>query len=106
MSKTWIYSHYQLNYETYSTKLCVNKNKPKLACHGKCQMKREMDQQDSKENSSLPKEPLSEFYFNNSNTICFPFEFPPQTKFSSISAPLLKGQLFSVFQPPERINFI
>ena len=33
---------YVINYEYISTKLCVNKEKPKLQCNGKCQLMKKL----------------------------------------------------------------
>jgi hypothetical protein len=101
LSKTWVYSHYRLNYELYSKVLCVNKDKPKMDCHGKCQLKKEMNQQDQKENASLPKESISDLYFNNAQTPFLPFHWMESVWQKQPIPSLLLGQVLSVFQPPE-----
>lgn len=35
-------AEYVINYEYISTKLCVNKEKPKLQCNGKCQLMKKL----------------------------------------------------------------
>ena len=35
-------AEYVINYEYISTKLCVNKEKPKLHCNGKCQLMKKL----------------------------------------------------------------
>ena len=101
LSKTWVYSHYRWNFDVYSKVLCVNKDKPKSDCYGKCQLKKEMDQQDQKENAALPKESISDLYFNNAQTPFAPFQ-RIETAWLVPSVPtLLMGQVLSVFQPPE-----
>jgi len=101
LSKTWVYSHYRWNFEFYSKVLCVNKDKPKSDCHGKCQLKKEMNQQDQKENATLPKESLSDLYFNNAQT---PFALYTMSEIVWQIQPiptLLMGLTLSIFQPPE-----
>lgn len=35
--------HYQLDYTYISEVLCVNRDKPQLQCHGKCQLRRSLN---------------------------------------------------------------
>ena len=54
---------YQVNYEYISKVLCVNKDKPKLECNGKCHLKKELKKQtesDSENPTSVVKLTLSE----------------------------------------------
>jgi hypothetical protein len=50
---------FQANQDYYAQVLCVNKNRPELACHGKCflmqQLKYEFEQEQSAERQHLQK---------------------------------------------------
>ncbi len=44
---------YAVNYDFISKILCINKDKPKLSCNGKCQLMKKLKEQQQEENSSL-----------------------------------------------------
>lgn len=44
---------YALNKDFIVTMLCINKDKPQLKCEGKCQLKKQFDQQEKKEHHPL-----------------------------------------------------
>lgn len=101
VSKTWIYSHYRMNYETYAKVLCENKNKPSLHCDGKCQLKKELKQQEKDENQSLPKEVNLDLFFQKPDNFQLSIDrFKKATPLQPVP-PLLAGTFLSVFQPPE-----
>ncbi len=57
-SKTIILTDYQINKDYIAKVLCVNKNKPKMHCNGKCHLKNELNKAEKKEKS--PANPLNE----------------------------------------------
>lgn len=46
------YISYGLNYEYISTVLCINKEKPKLKCNGKCHLSKELQKATEEESKS------------------------------------------------------
>jgi hypothetical protein len=46
------YISYELNYEYISTVLCINKEKPKLKCNGKCHLSKEIQKATEEESKS------------------------------------------------------
>ena len=48
---------YAVNYEYISTELCENKDKPEMACNGKCHLKKELAKEDNKPNNQVVKIP-------------------------------------------------
>lgn len=42
-----VFLNYQINKEYIIAKLCENKDKPELKCHGKCHLKKKLDQSDT-----------------------------------------------------------
>jgi hypothetical protein len=51
-SKLIILAHYSINKEYISKNLCENKQKPKMHCNGKCHLKKQLQKEDKKENST------------------------------------------------------
>lgn len=56
VSKLLVLAWYQVNKTYIAQKLCENRNKPKMHCNGKCQLRKKMQQlnQESPSNSSVP----------------------------------------------------
>ena len=54
--KLLVLAWYQVNKTYIAQKLCENRNKPKMHCNGKCQLRKKMQQldQESPSNSSVP----------------------------------------------------
>lgn len=50
ISKLIIVINYQVNKEYIAKNLCVNRDKPKSCCEGKCELKKQLDEEDKKEN--------------------------------------------------------
>src|SRR5437588_10408347 len=51
-SSSIIYLHYLTNKNYYAQVLCVNKAKPQMHCNGHCHLKKQLDQQQKKEQST------------------------------------------------------
>ena len=49
-SKVFIVVNFIVNQSTIAQKYCVNKAKPKLHCDGKCHLKKQLKEEDKKEN--------------------------------------------------------
>ncbi len=58
LGKFIVLAHYALNKEAITKTLCVNKNKPKMHCNGKCHLKKQLSKEDKKEQS--PANPFKE----------------------------------------------
>lgn len=92
---------YELNKEQITKTLCVNRNKPRMHCNGKCHLKKQLQEQEKKEN--VP--------FNNLKSKSEEW-VPAECSFSFIPAEVKGAQmpvyifrnysapLFSVFHPP------
>ncbi len=50
ISKLIIVVNFQINREYISKNLCVNRDKPKSCCEGKCELKKQLDEDDKKQN--------------------------------------------------------
>ncbi len=103
LGKSIIYTNYLINKKSITQQFCVNKNKPKMHCNGKCHMMKKMQEEDKKENS--PVNSLKEKY-----EIQLFADFKIAVKITAIST-IIKHQSFysssesashllSVFHPP------
>ncbi|HBR11337.1 MAG TPA: hypothetical protein DD740_03810 [Chryseobacterium sp.] len=99
--KSLIFLDYQLNRDFYESQ-CVNKNKPEVSCHGKCQSAKESE----KQNSDLNEARLGfeiylindcDFVFNASQ--CFSVKLT--AIFSSYSLEPTTGFAASFPHPPQ-----
>ena len=52
-SKLVIIAEYQINREYIASKLCINRNIPKMHCNGKCQMMKKLSEEE-KNNAPVP----------------------------------------------------
>ena len=53
---SWVVmAEYIMNKEYIAKNLCVNKERPKLHCNGKCQLMKKMTQQENQDSSSNPQ---------------------------------------------------
>ena len=98
-----IFVHYLINKNYYATVLCENKEKPKMNCHGKCHMMKEMKEQEKKEQS--PAAPIKEkqetVQYFQTNTACTFITFTETKKYSSFYLlPKTESVSFSIFHPP------
>ncbi len=66
-----IVANYQLNKDEITQKFCENKAKPMMHCNGKCHLKKQLQQQDKKENSPSNniKEKFELQYFSENNSL-------------------------------------
>ena|ERR1700758_1899965 len=65
--KTLVLINYAINKDYISKNLCVNKNKPKMKCNGKCHLMKELQKEEKKEQSPFGmKEKVEVQLFNSS----------------------------------------
>lgn len=103
LGQSVILVHYLINKNYYATVLCENKAKPKMNCHGKCHIMKEMKEQEKREQS--PTAPIKEkqetVQFFQTNT-AFTFNTCTETKkYSSFYLlPKIPSVSLSIFHPP------
>lgn len=102
-SKNMIMLDYELNKDYIAANLCINKARPALKCHGKCQVMKKM----AEEEQNIPgqqKAPqlLQEVLFSESLTffslpefLQTPIEYRIRNEYSDYNKPLR-----SIFHPP------
>lgn len=97
---------YVINYDYIVNELCVNRNKPIMACNGKCylegQFNKQQDSQNDKQVPLVPKLDLERFTTIVAKS--FEYNFPILTNFKSTIISRCKLQaglfLYAIFKPP------
>ena len=97
---------YVINYDYIAKELCVNRDKPVLACNGKCylegQFNKRQDSQNDKQVPLVPKLDLERFTTIVAKS--FEYNFPILTNFKSTIISRCKLQpglfLYAIFKPP------
>ena len=54
MSKLWIVMSFKINQDFIAKVLCINRDKPKLACAGKCHLMQKLKEAEEKEQEQVP----------------------------------------------------
>jgi hypothetical protein len=98
-----IFCHYLLNKNYYATVLCINREKPKMHCEGKCHLKKELKEQEKKEESpatpTKDKQETNQFFQSNPQITFFPIDVIDQ--FDTFYLLLKSQDVFTtVFHPP------
>jgi hypothetical protein len=52
ISKLVIVLNYQINKDFISKNLCVNRDEPDSCCHGKCELKKQLDEDEKRQNDA------------------------------------------------------
>lgn len=102
-SRLFVFAGFELNREYIAEELCVNKEKPELACHGKCFLADKLKQaaeKEKKQEKELQKQGFQEAFIAQKSFIKFAQPFlneinTPEPKFNIIS------KITSIFQPPK-----
>jgi hypothetical protein len=102
VSKLIIVINFRINQEYIAKNLCVNRDKPDSCCEGKCELKKQLDEEDKKEN--LPANTFKDkFEKQNYYSPAFNIlaannsEATPDFKYLS---PKTNSHLQQVFHPP------
>ena len=93
------------NQDAIAKKLCVNKAKPKMLCHGKCQLMKKMQEEEKKdkENSERKTDNKTEIIFKNDAYTSLNFEtvYSVKNNFPLYKEPLISIHLIDIFHPPQ-----
>ena len=54
MSKLWIVMSFKINQDFIAKVLCINRDKPKLACAGKCHLTQKLKEAEEKDQEQVP----------------------------------------------------
>jgi hypothetical protein len=97
-----IVSVFKANQEYIARTLCINKQKPKLKCGGRCQLMKKMaaEQNDQKSNTLTLKISLLPFTVNESNEKLIPSQQSLIQHFTFYTASLMAVPPVDIFHPP------
>jgi hypothetical protein len=105
-SKWLVVLEYNLNKDYIAQKLCINKARPKLNCHGKCQMMKRLAEEE-KQNSSNTTSHASKIQIQEvlyHNEITQPeiplLSFSSSTYNEEFPIFICNPPVFSIFHPP------
>ena len=103
-SRVIIYADYFINKDYIAKVLCINKDKPKMHCEGKCHLQKQLKEGEKKEQS--PVNPIKEKnevqLFSQNHSALFLFNPVTEKKSTTCySFHLSEKHLHSVFHPPK-----
>jgi hypothetical protein len=104
-SKTFILVIYEINKDYIAKNLCVNRNKPKMHCNGKCHLMKQLKKEEKKEEVPNIKDKNEQVQISEKKNFSFlgqniPDDFSQYYFISNYSKPC-----FSIFHPPKRFYF-
>jgi hypothetical protein len=99
--KSFIVLNFFANQKYIAQNLCENRNKPKLNCCGKCQLRKKMNQEEK--NSQLPeRKAMNEILFcSELITYKFSAEAIPDNKFPRLDPIIISYSYSDIFHPPQ-----
>ncbi len=103
MQQSFIYLHYLSNIDYYANVLCENKTKPQMHCHGKCQIMKEMKEQEKQQKSPVfpVKDKHQEIQFAQTEKQFSWNAFSDLTKYNTAYIiHQFPEVVFSIFHPP------
>jgi hypothetical protein len=105
-SKWLVVVEYSMNKDFVAQKLCINKAKPKLHCHGKCQMMKRLAEEENQNSTNTTnnssKIKIPELVFSNETTqLTIPLPAHSVIPYNE-EPPFFIGKalIFSIFHPP------
>jgi hypothetical protein len=102
--KLGVITYFTLNQEYIATELCINKEKPAMACHGTCFLKKNLKLADeaNDNNGATTGRTNLEFPLFIVSRITYTFYFVPRNSISNsrYAAPLSQAHLQAPFHPP------
>jgi hypothetical protein len=101
-SKGLVLAEFMLNRDYIANVLCINKAKPQLACHGQCQLMKQMDKETKKDQNGNAVKDKYEVVFADINTA---FHLTPyiavKELFTAYKGGAHRDPLHAVFHPPQ-----
>jgi hypothetical protein len=106
-SKWIILADYEINKEYIAQNLCINKSKPKLHCHGKCQLMKKLaeeEKQNSSNNNNPGKVKFQDIVYLDTLPLFTPgYHGMTKPKFrDGIAYAKYQSPISSIFHPPSR----
>lgn len=101
--RCFVYAGYNMNRSYIAARLCVNKDKPKLHCNGKCYLAKKLKQEEEKEKKDekqSQKNLLQEAIITSETKLKAPCSFTLKHLFRGSSF-ILPTHSVHIFQPPQ-----
>lgn len=102
ISKLIIVINFKINQEYIAKNLCEKKDEPESCCHGKCELKKELAEEDKKENlpaTTFKDKFEKQNYYSPSISVLANRQTTSQPNFNYISSVSSTG-LDEIFHPP------
>lgn len=104
---TIVLSNYYINKDYITSVFCINKDKPKLKCNGKCHLKKQLKKTEENEkaplNSAIEKSTIELFSTQLFDYVFNAAECSCETAFCIYTVPFYERHLTAVFHPPQTI---
>jgi hypothetical protein len=102
ISKLIIVINFRINQEYIAKNLCEKKDEPESCCHGKCELKKQLDEEDKKENfpeTTFKDKFEKQNYYTPTLNVFASSESVSEPNFNYISSISSTG-LSEIFHPP------
>lgn len=101
-SRMWIVMDYQANKDFIAKVLCINKDKPKLKCEGKCYLTKQLKKEEQKEKQNPEKTGAKyEVYLTASSFVLqHAFAAVQPVSYPSFEINYAGSRLIDIFHPP------
>lgn len=103
VGKMVIYVNYQINKKNITKTYCINKSKPQLHCDGKCHLKKQLKEQEKKENApsnDVKEKYETQLFSENQSSFIFANHFIRIEYNCFYQIRISTPYLLAVFQPP------
>jgi hypothetical protein len=104
ISKLLILASYEINKEYIAKNLCENKDKSKMHCNGKCHLRKQLNKESKKDNTTLPhlKNKFENQFFSEKKLFDFNSILTKKLQPADLySISDYNQHLLSIYHPPE-----
>jgi hypothetical protein len=107
-SKLVIVLKFNANKEYIAKNLCVNRNKPKSCCEGKCELKKQLEENDKKttQSSNTIKDKYEKDELYQSNLKIGLFSNEQKSVKITLASVISNGSKLKIFHPPDQAALI
>jgi hypothetical protein len=100
--KGFIVLNFFANQKYIAQNLCENRDKPRLNCCGKCQLRKKLNQEDKKDNQLPERKVLNDVLFcSDIRAYKFSIESRDNSKFARLDPILISYSHSDIFHPPQ-----
>lgn len=103
-SKPFILVNFWLNQDYIAANLCENKARPQLQCNGKCQLKKQMDNDEKSKDTRIPVQEAVAFFGFASFVIPIAVTSGASKKFFTFNEVVFGKYTVTIFHPPDALG--